>query len=437
MPIEIVVPRLGWSMEEGIFGEWLKTPGDAVRAGEMIYVLEGEKAAQEIESFEAGTLWLAPDAPRKGDTVKVGQRIGFLLAAGEIPPSVVATPTVSHQQNSTPPSSPQKAATSVDGRGPAARRRARESKIDVASVDTLAPARRTLSDDIRQSSRAIASPRARRRANELGVRWEEATGTGRNGRIRERDVDAIAMRSERKPQNEIAPTALGTHQPASKIRLSIAQRMVAGANQTAPVTLTTKVDASALVAFRAKLKKTSKNEIVPSYSDIFVKLVAIALPECPLLNACWHRDGIYTYSAINIAIAVDTLSGLLAPVISDTAALTLESIASQSRQLIEKARAGALSHAELQKGTFTITNLGAFGIDSFTPIINLPQSAILGIGRIVREPVVRENAIMPGEMLTLSLTFDHRVIDGAPAAAWLQRLGQLAQKPESVCGMPS
>jgi pyruvate dehydrogenase E2 component (dihydrolipoamide acetyltransferase) len=444
MPIEIVVPRLGWSMEEGVFGEWLKAPGDAVRAGEMIYILEGEKAAQEIESFEAGKLWLAPDAPKKGETVKVGQLIGYLLAEGETPPAVNRKPPALTPPQAAPASSGTSASPKRSA-GPAARRFARENNLDLNQIATPDPTGRIIREDIERTLRAtalaspslarpstaIASPRARRKAKELGLRWEEAIGAGRNGRIRERDVIALVAESQPQSPREMAPVVKGEYAPVSKIRQIIAQRMHAGANHAAPVTLTTKIDATALVAFRERLKATAGSEPVPSYSDILIKLIAAALPTCPRLNACWHGDRIYLYRAINIAFAVDSNGELVAPAIEDVPSLTLFEIAQQSRKLAEKARAGALSQAELQTGTFTVTNLGAYGIDAFTPVINLPQSAILGIGRIVKEPVVRGDAIVIGQTMTLSLTFDHRVIDGAPAAAWLQRLCTSIEKVSS------
>lgn len=205
--------------------------------------------------------------------------------------------------------------------------------------------------------------------------------------------------------------------------------MLAGVTQTAPVMLTTKVDAAGLVAWRTAAKNAAAGHIVPTYTDIIVKLVAEALADEPRLNACWLRDGIYIFDAINIAVAVDTEYGLVAPVLSNANSLSLLEIAQQSRALIEQARNGTLSQNQLAGGTLTVTNLGMFGIDFFTPIINLPQSAILGIGRIVREPVVRGDAVVAGETLSLSLTFDHRVIDGAPAARWLKRLAQLIEQP--------
>jgi pyruvate dehydrogenase E2 component (dihydrolipoamide acetyltransferase) len=208
--------------------------------------------------------------------------------------------------------------------------------------------------------------------------------------------------------------------------------MLAGVQQTAPVTITTKVNAAALVSWRSERKARATATLVPTYNDMLVKLAALVLVEQPQLNSCWYRDGIYQYDTVNIAIAVETEAGLVAPVMTDVASLRIDQIALQSRTLIEHARAGTLNSAQLQGGTFTVTNLGMFDVDAFTPVINLPQAAILGVGRIVREPVVQNDAIVVGNTLTLSLTFDHRVVDGAPAARWLQRLSALIQHPEAA-----
>jgi pyruvate dehydrogenase E2 component (dihydrolipoamide acetyltransferase) len=200
--------------------------------------------------------------------------------------------------------------------------------------------------------------------------------------------------------------------------------MLAGVNHAAPVTLTTKVDADPLIAYRAQLKAASAGSVVPSYNDILIHLSAQTLRDHPALNACWHRDGIHLYDSVHIATAVDTDAGLLAPVIRDADKLTVAEIAAQSRELIDKGRSGRLTQKQLEGGTFTVSNLGMFGIDAFTPILSPMQAGILGVGRIVEEPVVRDGQLVVGRTLALSLTFDHRIIDGAPAARWLERLAQ-------------
>ena len=435
MPIEIVVPRLGWSMDEGTFVEWLKNDGDYVAGGDMLFVLEGEKASQEIESFDEGILHIPADAPQSGDTVVVGQRLAWLLAEGEAPPTLPRPAAVKESSHEVPAGPSGKRVA-----GPAARRLARQLGIDINRVPTPDPTGRVVSEDVQlvirrgqprvavPRTRVIASPRARRAAREFGVDWLTIPGSGRNGRIRERDVIAAAARKV-SPAERI-PVASGTRCSPSKIRRAIAQRMLAAVQQTAPVTLTTKVDASELFSARQRFK-SSGTETAPSYNDMLVKLVATSLPECPDLNACWLNDAVYIYDEINIAIAMHTPHGLLAPVLRNVASLSLQEIAVESKRLAAHAVSGNFREEQLAGGTFTITNLGMFDIDSFTPIINLPQTAILGVGRIADEPVVAGERVVPGKTLTLSLTFDHRVIDGAPAARWLQRLAERIRDPQA------
>ena len=462
MPQPITIPRLGWSMEEGVFGEWLKAPGELVRAGDMIFLLEGEKAAQEIESFDAGYLCIPTDAPRRGTTVKVGETIGFLLAEGEPAPASVRRPqSDSFTAHPEAPASAASSGSSVTklsiastssipaaprAAGPSARRRARELGIDLNAVLTPDPTGRVLREDLRPAAairndrksvgttagHPVATPRAKRRARELGIDWARLDGTGREGRIRERDVLAgLSTHGSNQTRSapETPPTEPGRFVPASKLRQILAQRMMAGVHQAAPVTLTTKVNAETLVAFRERLKVEATDGILPSYNDILIQCAAETLRELPELNACWHRNGIHVYDAVHIAMAVDTPDGLLAPVVRHADRLTLPEIAEQTRKLVVQIRSGQLSQNQLSGGTFTVSNLGMFGIDAFTPILNLPQAAILGVGRIVDEPVVRDGQLEAGRALTLSLTFDHRVIDGAPAARWLRRLCERIETP--------
>jgi pyruvate dehydrogenase E2 component (dihydrolipoamide acetyltransferase) len=203
--------------------------------------------------------------------------------------------------------------------------------------------------------------------------------------------------------------------------------MVAGVTQAAPVTLFTKADATRLVEWRRLWQVSSP--IVPSYTDCFVKLTATILQRHPALQAQWRDDGLLFPAGIHIAVAVDAAAGLFAPVIRNADQLPVQEISSVLRALTEQARAGDLPAEAMQGATFTITNLGMFGVDAFTPIIQLPQSAILGIGRIVREPGVVDDHVVPRDLVTLSLTFDHRVVDGAPAARFLDSLRRLIEHP--------
>lgn len=405
MPIPVVVPRLGWTMEQGVFVEWLKRDGDVVRMGEALFVLEGEKATQDIEATDSGRLKISSAGPRPGDTVLVGATVGFMLAEGEVWDESAGT------------------APATIAMVPAA---------ESPSLQTAGAPATSVSAESAESEPRI-SPRARRVANELGVDWSELNGTGASGRIREADVRAAANESVSIPMVSSAIKSDDTEPPVhltSNIRRTIADRMLASAQQTAAVTLTTQVDASHMVALRRQFQSTGNgSEVVPSFNDILVKLSAVALKQHPDVNSRWDEDRILTSEEVHIGIAVDTPVGLMVPVLRSVGRLTLRQVAVRSRDLIERARERKVAAAELQGGTFTMTNLGMFGIDAFTPLLNPPQAAILGVGRITREPAVVDDQIVPRDRLTLSLTFDHRIIDGAPAARFLDTLAKLITNP--------
>jgi pyruvate dehydrogenase E2 component (dihydrolipoamide acetyltransferase) len=405
-------------MDEGTFGEWLKRDGEFVKAGQSLFVLEGEKSAQDIESFDEGILRIPADAPRPGDTVKVGQVLAFLVQDGE--PAPFET-------------------TGAQGRGAKPQATAAAVLKPEASIEVVAYATTEIAPA--QNAGVKASPRARRRAAQTGVDLTTLPGSGSTGRIRERDVLAAqsakpqAMRGAARDiatTTKSTPDASGTQRTlaVSPIRRTIAARMLAGAHDAAPVTLTTRCDATNLVALRAQFRVAgSADQIVPDYNDLIVKLTATALERHPIMTAHWTDREIVFAGGIHISIAVDTDAGLLAPVVRDVNRLTLRQLAEQIRGLADRARSGKLAADDMQHGVFTVTNLGAFGIEAFTPIINLPQSAILGVGAIVREPAVVNDQIVARDQLTLSLTFDHRVVDGAPAARFLKDLRQGIEQP--------
>jgi pyruvate dehydrogenase E2 component (dihydrolipoamide acetyltransferase) len=402
MAIEITIPRLGWSMDEGIFVQWLKDDGDMITAGDMLFVIEGDKATQEIESFDAGVLCIPDGVAVEGDVVQVGQIMGFLLAAGETAPA--------YQPNTFVASDPPAAATVAATVAAATAAKSAESAESADHDPAFNP--------VVTSTRTVATPRARQTARHLGIDLMGIIGSGRAGRIRERDVIAQA---DQLPQQTPAAlsTVRGHLQTLTAHRKVIAQRMRASAMQTVPVTLHTKVAAAPLVEFRKSLQGT---DAAPSYNDILVKLTASLLPQCPELNACWTTQGVYLYDEIHLAIAIDTPAGLVAPVIRNVPELTLEEVSQRSHDLIAAARTGILTSEQQTGGTFTVTNLGMYGIDHFTPVVNSSQSAILGIGRIRDEPMVLDNKLVAGKVLSLSLTFDHQVLDGAAASRWLEKL---------------
>jgi pyruvate dehydrogenase E2 component (dihydrolipoamide acetyltransferase) len=410
MPIEIIVPRLGWSMEEGTFSEWLKDDGDFINVGDMLFVLEGEKATEEIETFDEGILHIPADAPQPGETVVVGQLLGYLLEKDEPAPLE------------------------------------RQTIVAEAAPREVAPASLTSSgtrqDSQRRAPRHVVTPRARRAARELGIDCAGIQGTGRDGRIRERDVrQAVQITALGANDPHAGAEPQGTMIRISSIRRSIARRMHDSARNTAPVTLSTKLNATNLVNLRRQFKAADQPSIkasgtaapdgshAPGYAAIIVKLTAVALQQHPQLNAQWRDDGIFIPDAVHVAVAVDTDEGLLAPVLRDVAQAPLREVASRLRSLAARAAAGELTAKEMRGATFTVTNLGMYGVDAFTPIINPPQCAVLGVGRIVREPAVLGEVIAACDMMSLSLSFDHRIVDGAPAARFLDTLRDCIENP--------
>lgn len=412
MPLPITIPRLGWSMDEGVFGEWLKADGDAVAPGDPIFSLESEKSVQDIEAVDGGTLHILPDGPQEGDTVTVGTLVAFLLATGEDAPTAADIAAAS-------------AASNADGGAEVVSDESGSSNASPSTAVSL-----TENAPPQKAKRRAISPRAARLAGQLGMDWSTLTGTGRNGRIRERDIRAAAE-NHNPSRSSLGSGAASGARPITtgSFRRIIAERMLHSVQTTAPVTLTTRVDATNLVSLRRQFKSLNA-DVVPAYHDIIAKLAAAALRRHPIMNSQWQDGEIVELDGVHIGIAVDTDAGLLVPVIHDCDRLSLTDLARCSSDLITRARTRKCSGEELSGGTFSITNLGAFGIDAFTPIINTPQTAVLGIGAIRREPVVLDDdRIEPRDQLTLSLTFDHQVADGAPAARFLHDLAGSLEHP--------
>ena len=442
MAQEIIIPRLGWSMEEGTFVAWLKSEGDFVKRGDALFELEGEKATQEIEAVDEGVLRIPLTGPKTGSVHKVGAIIGYLVGAND---SIPALANPSQQTNTEVINEADSIVAS-----PSVRQLARKVGIELSMVKGTGPRGRILQEDVHQakvifsenaqepvishvskmSSQQVASPRARRLASSLGIDWKLLIGSGAGGRIRECDVKAA---STNLPS---AITSAGKAQriPISKKRRLIAQRLVASRQLTVPVTLTTKANATNLVNLRNQFKSTNGTHPIPSFQDIITKLVAEVLKQHMFLAGRWDEDAIVlpAHHELHIGMAVDTEDGLLVPVIRNVAGLTLRDVAVQSKILVQQAREGKITAAQMQGGVFTITNLGAFGIDSFTPVINYPEAAILGLGAIRKEPVFLDDGQVVAQLqLALSLTFDHRIVDGAPAARFLQSLVSAISNPSA------
>jgi pyruvate dehydrogenase E2 component (dihydrolipoamide acetyltransferase) len=368
-------------MEEGTLGDWLKQEGDPVTRGDPLFILEGEKATQDVESLDSGLLRLLPSGPQPGDVVQVGQLLAYLVEEGEAAPFEEPGYTAPSPQPKT------------------------ESPAHVSAAPSAGSASRP------SSGRIAITPRARRRARETGVDWTTIQGSGRDGRIREIDIVSASRHSQ-----VAIPDGPGHLQPLPPVRRVIARRLAEASSRVPTVTLFRTVRAENLVA-----RQVSEGA---SYTMLIMHLVAQGLRSHPVMNSSWTEQGIFFPDDVNIAFAVDTEEGLLAPVVPQADTLSLEELDALGRSLAGRAKAGELRPPELIGGTFTISNLGMHGVEEFTPLLNPPQCATLGIGAIAALPVCEGDAVVPGQVLRLSLTFDHRIVDGGPAARFLDDICQ-------------
>jgi pyruvate dehydrogenase E2 component (dihydrolipoamide acetyltransferase) len=428
MPYEFKLPEAeaGEEVEEGIVVAWFKREGAQVKEGEPLLEVQFAKVSSEVVAPISGRLQriLAP----RDAVIKAGQVLALILEPDEEAiideQALAATPR-------------KEAAAGEIGRfipaSPAARRLAKEQGIDLAVVQGTGAEGRISEEDVERyiaAQRAAKAPRevraspiAKRVAQEHGIDLATVTGTGPEGRITEQDVrEAVQARKVEAPGQRV--------EALTPMRKTIARRMVESLQTAAQLTLLSEADVTELVALRERLKE----EYDVSYTDLIVKAVALALVEHPRLNARLVRDELHLLPEINIGVAVALDAGLVVPVIRDAQAKDVAMIAGEAKALVERAREGKLTEQEMSGGTFTVTNLGAYGVDAFTPIINPPEVAILGVGRI-REQLVRcGDGMAWRQKMGLSLTFDHQVVDGAPAAVFLQSICRQLEQPNALVG---
>ena len=450
MAVELRMLQMDQTMTKGKIGKWLVKEGDTVTEGQPLLEIETDKVVHEQESPTDGVI--AQLLAEEGTNVPVNALLAIIGAPGEEVARVEAD-TAAEQPQEAEPEEPVKPAqpkatpstpTVALKASPAARQLAEKLAIDLAQVKASGPGGRILESDVQryidlrelaptptETTRLKASPLARRLAKEHGVNLSSIAGSGPDGRIVRDDVLQASATAAETPIVETPAIQQATEViPMDGIREIIAERMTLSVQTNASVTLHTEVDATAFVELRGMLNdKLQTKEVSLTYTDLLVKVVANALREHPRLNATLTDEGIHLLPEVNIGVAVALEDGLVVPVVQNADKERLSEISEQVKSFAERARSNQLTPGELQGGTFTITNLGNFGIDAFTPIINPPESAILGVGRILKKPVVHDDEIVIRSMLTLSLTFDHRVIDGAPAAQFLQTVSDYIQDP--------
>ncbi|HEY1854252.1 MAG TPA: dihydrolipoamide acetyltransferase family protein, partial [Solirubrobacterales bacterium] len=405
---EIVMPRLSDSMEEGTILTWLKQEGEAVAIGEELVEIETDKANMAYESDVAGTL--TEILAKEGETLAIGAPIAVVGERGGAPAPEA------------PESAPAPGAPAPEASPPAER--------------SALVALRATDEERSDGERVKASPLARRLARERGVELASLQGSGPGGRIVKKDVEGAAGASGAVAKAAGGPAATETAkgetrvEELSKLQEVIARRM-AESKATAPhFYLEATIDMSSAVAARARLKAaTPEGGVVPSFNDLVIKACALALREFPRANGA-YRDGRFElYSRVNVGVAVAARDALVVPTLFDADRKGLAEIATGARALAAKVREGSVTPPELSGGTFTVSNLGMFGIRSFGAVINPPQAAILAVGAITERPVVSDGEISTAQLMDVTLACDHRILYGADAAGFLARIRALLEEP--------
>jgi pyruvate dehydrogenase E2 component (dihydrolipoamide acetyltransferase) len=410
---EIVMPRLSDSMEEGTILVWMKQVGDEIAVGDEIVEIETDKANMAYESDVAGTL--TEILAQEGETLAIGSpiaRVGDSAEGSDASPAGEASDS--------PDGSDRIKAS------PVARRIAKEKGVDLASIQGSGPGGRIVKKDVKQAASAVGDAGAGVPRGAEGAKRPSTVG------------DAAAAGPAGAP---VGPgpgspeTVKGqvTFEDLSKLQSTIARRM-SESKATAPhFYLEAEIDMSRAVEARARIKATaSEGEVVPSFNDMIVKACALALREHPRANGA-YRDGRFElYSRVNVGVAVAAQDALVVPTVFDADRKGLRQIATESQALAQKVRDGQVTPPELSGGTFTVSNLGMYGIDNFSAVINTPQAAILAVGAIKQRPVVRDGEIVPAHILGVTLACDHRILYGAPAAEFLARIRTLLEEPLSL-----
>lgn len=388
MSVEIKVPSVGESVSEGVLSRWVRKAGQGVKAGDPVFELETDKASQEIASPAEGTLEVIV---QEGQKVMVGQVVGKIL------PGKVTS-----------------------------------SAAPVAAPAAPAPA------PVAKPSVQAASPSARQMADEHGLDTTKIPGTGRDGRVIKEDVQAAIGSTKAAPAAaetaKVSPTRSETRTRMSTLRQRIAERLLSAQQNAAILTTFNEADMSAVMALRAKYKDPfqKKHGVGLGFMGFFVKAVAEAARAFPAVNARIEGSDVVTPNYLDVGVAVSTEKGLMVPVLRDADKMTFAQIEKGIVELAAKARDGKISVADLQGGTFTITNGGVFGSLLSTPILNPPQSGILGMHTIQKRPVVVDDQIAIRPMMYLALSYDHRLIDGREAVGFLVRVKECIENPERL-----
>lgn len=418
----IRMPRMSDTMEEGVIVEWLKKEGDEVKPGDVLAEVETDKATMELENYHEG--FLLHIGVKEG-AVPVNGILAVIGAKGEDYQELLATEqakssgngTGENNKESAPSSEPDSIAT--------------PEPVETPSTKPPDGSPITMTSD----ARIKASPLAKAMAAESGIELEQVQGTGENGRIVKKDIESFLKSGKsittEKPQialpSVFAPNEPAVDTPVSQMRKTIAKRLGESKFSSPHFYLTIEINMDRVVSARKQVNEMAESKV--SFNDFVLKACAMALRVHPAVNSSWMGDKIRQHKQINIGVAVAVDEGLLVPVINNADYKTLIQLNDEVKQLAVKAKEKKLSLEEMQGNTFTVSNLGMFGIEEFTAIINPPDACILAVGAIIKKPVVENNEIKIGNRMKVTLSCDHRVVDGATGAKFLQTLQKLMEEP--------
>lgn len=440
MSVNVTMPKLGMTMKTGKVSKWHKNEGDQVRAGEDLFEVETEKITNKVEAPVTGILFqiVVP----AGTVVPVGAIVAVIAEPGEQPARIegIQTGDVSETIPAARAAAGADFEKTMERRDvlatPAAKRLAKELGVDIALVKGTGAEGRIREGDVTRfyeeaQRRPKITPLAEAMARQAGIDISTITGTGEGGKITKEDIERTLQ--QKIPVVEEKKVPIKTI-PFTGMRKAIADNMHASLQNTAQLSLLTEVDVTESMRFRDVVREAYKNDesLRISLNDILILATSRALKRCPIMNSTQIGDEIILHDSVGMGIAVAIPDGLIVPVLREADQKGLVQISREARSLVEKARSNSLSVEDVTGGTFTITNLSASNVDNFTPILRPPETGILGVGRVVEKPVVFKGDITIRSMMGLSLTIDHRVVDGAPAGEFLGLLASYLEEPTLI-----
>ena len=436
MAVNVTMPKWGLTMKQGKLSKWFKKEGDPVQKGEALFEVETEKITNKVEALASGILFqiVVPI----GAVVPVGTILAVIAEPGEQPERIEGTQMGEVVEGEAPaagatapaePEKPKKEAFVLAT--PAARRLAKELEVDLTAVEGTGPGGRVTEADVTRYHKEgppppRITPLAEEMARQAGIDIRTISGTGEGGKITKDDV-ARAIQAKGQVKEAEAVRAI----PFAGMRRAVADNMYASLQGTAQLTAFTEVDVTEMVRFRDQVREEYRNDenVRISFNDIIILATSRVLKRFPIMNSTLVGDEILLHPTVNMGLAVALDEGLIVPVLRDADRKGLVQIAREARELARKAREGSLTVDEVTGGTFTITNVSMFEVDGFTPILKPPETGILGVGRVKQKPAVHDGEICIRSLMFLSLTFDHRVVDGAPANDFLQTVARYLQNP--------